>query len=217
MAIYEMAGLRVDMSPQHVLTAQRAAAYRVDGKHVDITLHGEGDPWEEHAAFAQSFYEQLLGFDGFLLHASAVQLNGKAYLFSASSGTGKSTHASFWRTALGATVINDDKPAIRCINGVFHACGTPFSGKHDLSAPVCVPLGGIALLQRGDQNAAYPADITEALWFILNQTLRPQSAEQYNVLLSLIERLLAAVPVYVVSCTNDPSAAHACKAAFTAK
>lgn len=217
MPYYRMAGLTVAMSPKYKVTAQRAAAYRIEAETADMTVVGDGDAWEEHAELARSFYEQLLRFDGFLLHASGIALDGKAYLFSAPSGTGKSTHAAFWRQEFAATVINDDKPAIRLIDGTFYACGTPFSGKHDLSAPVCVPLGGIAVLRRGEKNAAERLSASAALWALLNQTLRPDNAAEYTQLLSLLERLIASVPVYAVSCTNDPSAAHFCRATMLAK
>ncbi len=216
MPFYRMAGLTIAMQPQHALTIDRAEKYRVDAEKADVTLVGTGDPWAEHAALAQSFYEQLQSFDGFLLHASAVSYNGKAYLFSAPSGTGKSTHASYWQNELGAAIINDDKPAIRLIDGVFYACGTPFSGKHDLSSPVCVPIGGIAVLSRGSDNAAHPLSMTEALWALLNQTLRPNDAAAYMQLLSLLEQLLTAVPVMAITCTNEPLAARVCLEAFQA-
>ena len=214
---YRIAGLTVAMQPQHNVTLRRAEKYRTDAELADITLVGDGDAWEEHAALAQSFYEQLLSFDGFLLHASAVAYNGKAYLFSAPSGTGKSTHAAYWCSELGAVVINDDKPAIRLIDGAFYACGTPFSGKHDLSASLCVPLGGIAVLSRGQENTAHRLSTTEALWSLLNQTLRPEDTASYMKLLSLVETLLTNVPVMAISCTNDPTAAHACLTALTAE
>ncbi|MFR5584255.1 MAG: hypothetical protein ACLTLQ_10945 [[Clostridium] scindens] len=65
---------------------------------------------------ALSFIENLFRKGGMMLHASAVEVDGKAYLFSADSGTGKSTHTKQWQNYFGkerALIINDDKPAIR--------------------------------------------------------------------------------------------------------
>lgn len=44
-----------------------------------------------------------------------LEIDGKAYMFSAPSGTGKSTHAKLWRDCFGdrVTMINDDKPLIK--------------------------------------------------------------------------------------------------------
>ena len=109
----------------------------------------------EYMGTGTYFARQLLRFDGFQLHSSAVMLDGKAYLFSAPSGTGKSTHTEKWCRLFGAKLLNDDKPALRCQDGTWMAYGTPWSGKHDLSEPVGVPLGGIAFLKRGEENRIY--------------------------------------------------------------
>ena len=217
MPIYEIAGIKVDMTPRYALTARRAAPYRVVTDQADIVLHSEGDAGEEYAVLAREFYEKLLGFDGFLLHASAVELDGKAYLFSAPSGTGKSTHAAFWRERFGARIINDDKPAVRRINGTFYACGTPFSGKHDISQPVCVEIGGIAMLRRGDRTTATRVDIAKALWAVLNQTIRPTDAEGCERMLGLLEEMLTRIPVFEVYCTKEVQAAETVKDAMTAQ
>ncbi len=217
MPIYEIAGLKVEMTPRYALTARRAAPYRVVTDHKDMCLSGDGGATEEYAALARDFYEKLLRFDGFLLHASAVELDGKAYLFSAPSGTGKSTHAAYWREQFGARIINDDKPAIRRINDTFYACGTPFSGKHDISQPVCVEIGGIAMLRRGEETTVSRLDVAHALWALLDQTIRPTDAAGVERMLGLLEELLSRVPVFAVHCTNDAAAAHIVQTAICAE
>ncbi len=99
-------------------------------KHPDVS-----DDVGEHMSTANSFYTKLLDFDGIRLHSSAVVVDGRAYLFSATSGTGKSTHTGLWLELFGdkAYIINDDKPAVRLRDGVWYAYGTPWSGKHDNS------------------------------------------------------------------------------------
>lgn len=214
MPLYNIAGLTVAMQPQYELLMSRAERYRLhdDTYTPDLTVTGEGNEIEEYAAFARSFYEQLPLFDGFLLHASAVELDGKAVAFSAPSGTGKSTHAAFWRSRFGAEIINDDKPAVRLIDDTFCACGTPFSGKTDQSRNVCVPLVAIAFLERAEHTFVEKLPASAALWSLLNQTLRPKDAAQYDRLLTLVERLFAQIAVYRIGCTNDPSAAEIAKA-----
>ena len=73
--------------------------------------------------------------NGIIFHSSAIAVDGQAYLFTAPSGTGKSTHARLWRELLGDKVImvNDDKPIVRLIDGEFYVYGTPWNGKHRLS------------------------------------------------------------------------------------
>ena len=208
MALYSIAGLSVEMTPVHPLTALRAERYRVQDGTAQMTLVGSGDANEEYAALAQSFYEQLPLFGGLLLHASVVEHNGEAYAFSASSGTGKSTHAAFWQTELGAHIINDDKPALRLMEGRFCACGTPFSGKHDKSRNVCVPLKAIVFLKRGASVLVRRLSMQEALYAVLSQTLRPNDADGVDRMFALLENLLCEVSVYEATVPNDPSAAQ---------
>lgn len=215
MPLYSMAGLCVAMTPQHTLTLSRAMPYRIETGTPVFELIGGGDANEEYANLARSFYEQILIFDGFLLHASAVELDGKAVAFSAPSGTGKSTHAAFWQTALDARIINDDKPAVRLMDGVFHACGTPFSGKAALSRNVCVPLHAIVFLKRAEQVTVRRLSTNEALYLLLGQTLRPTDAALYERLLSLMERLLSQTAVYEAGVPNDSTVALAVKNAIT--
>ena len=117
-------------------------------------------------------------------------LDGKAYLFSANSGTGKSTHTEKWCRLFGATYLNDDKPVLRYINGLWMAYGTPWSGKHDLSSPVGVPLGGIAFLERGDENRICPMGANQAVPRLLHQSLWRLSQQQMEAQLTLMDKLV---------------------------
>lgn len=208
MVLYTFAGLCVEMEPRFSLTSSRLEAYRcMDACAPDMTLRGEGDAFAEHAALARSFYTQLLSFDGFLLHGSAIEYHGKAVVFSAPSGTGKSTHAAYWCDNLGASIINDDKPALRVMNGIFHACGTPFSGKHDRSRPVNIPLAAIVFLQQSNVNSVSALSTADAVALLLSQTLRPQHTADVESLLALLDRLLLSVPLYTAGVRNEAAAA----------
>ncbi len=212
MGLYRIADIIVEMHPRFPLLAERAKPYMIDSGTPAIVLSSCGDdPFTEYSETAKVMYTAFLRFDAFFLHASAVELDGKAYLFSAPSGTGKSTHTAFWRQELGANVINDDKPIVRMIDGVFYACGTPFSGKKDLSRNVCVPVGGIASLERASENGGCRLDTHKALWMLLNQTLRPKDITEYERLLVLLERAVTSIPFYTIRCVNDPSAAYAAR------
>ena len=164
----------------------------------------------EYISTGWSFYRQLLGFDGMLLHASAVMMDGKAYLFSAPSGTGKSTHTALWCRVFGedrAKILNDDKPALRLEDGAFYAYGTPWSGKTDQNINVRVPVAGICILGRGEENTIRPYKGRQAIHDILEQTIRPQDQNLTENLLELLDRLLQTVPVWKMECNMDPQAA----------
>ena len=155
------------------------------------------------------FYFELLRLGGLMLHSSAVVAGGVAYLFSGPSGVGKSTHTGNWLKIIdGAYILNDDKPALRLIDGRFYACGTPWSGKHDISRNEIVPLGGICFLERDDTNWIESVSGTEAVALLLSQTTRNIRPERMNSLLELVDRLIADVPVYRLHCTAGISAAE---------
>lgn len=171
----------------------------------------------EYMTSGFAFYKELLRYGGLMLHSSCVVLDGKAYLFSANPGTGKSTHTQLWLERFGqrAYILNDDKPALRLIDGKWHACGTPWSGKYDISVNRCVPVGGIAMMERSEENRLTPFSGTEALTAILPQVVRPRKKEYRVCLLELLDQLLRAVPLWKFECNNfAPDALDAAYAAM---
>ena len=156
------------------------------------------------------FCKGLLDFGGFMLHSSGVAYENKAYLFSAASGTGKSTHTEIWQKVFGedkAVIINDDKPVIRADGGSFFAYGTPWSGKSDKNLNIKVPLQGICFLERSKTNHIERISSKEAVMLILNQTVRPPELDIMDKLLVILDGLLKTVPVYRLGCNMEDEAA----------
>ncbi len=152
------------------------------------------------------FYEHLTRFSGVMLHASCVEYEGKAYLFSAPSGTGKSTHTHLWVKYLnGARIINDDKPAIRLVDGKFYAYGTPWSGKTDESINQGFPIVGICFLERGENNIEKIPGI-KALKLFMDQTVRPANKELMLNAVDIINNILTDIPIYKLSCDMSKEA-----------
>ena len=224
---YQIAGLAVDMDISG-RTQLQAEPYLVPANGpADITLTCDArrvlelNPdlqtleMAEYMGTGAIFARHLLRFDGSYLHASAVILDGKAYLFSANSGTGKSTHTEKWCRLFGAVCLNDDKPALRLVDGVWYAYGTPWSGKHDLSTPTGVPLGGIAFLKRGEENAIRPMTATEAVPLMLHQSQWKLSKDQMEAQLALMDKLLQQTPIWELTCRNDDAAAILSRDAMT--
>ncbi len=147
--------------------------------------------------------------NAFFMHSSAIMVDGQAYLFTAKSGTGKSTHTRLWREHLGdrAVMINDDKPLIRLIDGKFYAYGTPWNGKHRLSTNIKVPVKAVCILNRGEQNRIESISPKDALIKILDQTLRPTKPELVEKELGLIGEFLKSVNLYRLWCNVSLDAA----------
>lgn len=164
----------------------------------------------EYLSSGAAFYLQLLLFHGMLLHSSAIIKDGYAYLFSAPCGTGKSTHTSMWRKAFGeenVQMLNDDKPALRLEDGRWYAYGTPWSGKTAQNTNVRVPLGGVCMLARGETNEIVPYGGVKATLELLEQTVRPGTAQGRARLLEMLSHLQETVPVWKLKCTPTPEAA----------
>lgn len=163
----------------------------------------------EYLFYGTEFYNALVHFNGIMLHSSCVVNNGKAYLFSATSGTGKSTHTQLWlKQYPDAYILNDDKPAIRiCPDGIY-AYGTPFSGKTDLNVNTRVPIGGICMLSRGEKNQIERISTEYALCGILSQTVRPSKEEEMDKVLTTLDKIVSETPVYKLACNMDISAAR---------
>ena len=145
------------------------------------------------------FYNEILRYNGMMLHASAIALDGKAYLFSGPSGMGKSTHTRLWQQIFGdaAVVFNDDKPALRKIDGIWYAYGTPWCGKDGINQNMKVPLGGICFLKRGDENVIRPLGSDEAMRKVISQTVRKfWKTERLELMLNLIEQLVHDIPFF---------------------
>lgn len=149
---------------------------------------------------AYQFYKELVGFGGFYLHSSAVVVDGKAYLFSGFPGAGKSTHTRNWQEIFGkdaAVIINDDKPALRRIDGVWYAYGTPWCGKDGINANEKAPVAGVCFLVKAEHNKIRRLSVWEAMQRVMSQTIyRFQSADTLDRMLSHLEQFLQEVPVF---------------------
>lgn len=163
----------------------------------------------EGLAVYRKIAEWMPSQDTFLFHGSAVAVDGQGYLFTAKSGTGKSTHTRLWREMLGerAVMINDDKPLIHVnTDGSAVIYGTPWNGKHNLGNNIVVPLKAICILKRDSENHIERIQKNEAYPMLLQQSYRPADPVAMVQTLQLIERINTAF--YRLGCNMDPEAAR---------
>lgn len=161
----------------------------------------------ESIALQYALCQAAILHDCIVIHASSIQKDGAAYIFAAPSNTGKSTHSRMWREVFGdrVSMINDDMPLLRRLEGTWYVCGTPWNGKHGLGFNCMVPLRAVSLLSRGE-NSVRPFQDED--WpYLLNQFLRPYEAKLMNCTLDLLELLLKEIPVYHMFCTPTHQAA----------
>jgi hypothetical protein len=168
------------------------------------------DPFLDRAVIQRKIAEQLLEKDVLLIHGSAVAVDGEGYLFTAKSGTGKSTHTRLWMQCFGdrAMMVNDDKPFLRFEKEEILLCGAPWSGKHGLHTNITVPLKGICLLERGSENVISTLTADEIFPRLQKEGCAPLDAKSLPQFEALIQSLAMRIPAWKMQCTKDMEAAR---------
>lgn len=216
---YKIADLIIEMDCTGLIMVNHSQAYRTNEMlSGDISLpidpmrlqkarsdhpHLSLNEWE-YLLSGMDFARELLSFDGFCLHASAVALDQQAILFSGPCGSGKSTQAGLWQNYFGndrTQIINDDKPAIRLLENEFNAYGTPWSGKSNLNQNIKVPIQAIVFIRQHHENRIKKLDNKEAVKLLIYQSIKPKDSERMGKLLFLLDALIKSIPVYQLDCT----------------
>lgn len=154
------------------------------------------------------FRNKIIFHRGLVVHAAAIEWEGKGIMFSAPSGTGKSTQADLWKRYMGAVVLNGDRPAIRVLEDQPYVYGTPWSGSSPEYLNRRAPLKAIILLEQAKENKIRQLDSHEALVRLLPRCFIPYFAEGeiMNLALENLERIIMVTPIYLLSCRPDKEA-----------
>ncbi len=168
------------------------------------------DGYFETLAVYRKIAEKMIEYDTFLFHGSCISVDGMGYLFTAKSGTGKSTHTSLWRKFFKnrAVMVNDDKPLIKLTENDVIVYGTPWNGKHNLGENIAVPLKAICILERSTENSISEISKSEALPMLLQQVYRPYNPQLLIKTVDLINKTRNKVKLYRLKCNMDISAAE---------
>ena len=185
-------------------------ALRQEALEEGIKVRVFTDPFLDRTVIQRKVAEYLFDRKVLMTHGSTVAVDGKAYLFTAKCGTGKSTHTRLWRQVFGdrAVMVNDDKPFLKLTEAGVFACGSPWSGKHGLDANITVPLQGICILERGKENRIARIAWSEALPMLLHQSYCPLEPDKRARFESLVKQLAERTPLWRMYCNVDPSAAE---------
>lgn len=154
--------------------------------------------YEYTAIYRKFIYVLMERYNGFFFHCSAISVDNQAILFTAQSGTGKSTHRNLWMRVFGdrVTVINDDKPIIRKIDGEFYVYGTPWQGKESIGNNIRVKAKALCFLSRSKENYIGKISTVSALSRAMNQTIRPKEPQLMSNLLDLLDGFFKQVDTY---------------------
>lgn len=161
----------------------------------------------ETLAVYRKIVTKLLEFDTFLMHGAVIAVGDKAWLFTAPSGTGKTTHINLWlKNIPGSYVVNGDKPLIH-IGDDCTVYGTPWAGKEGMNHNVGVKLCGIIFLNRGVDNHIEQVSLKTVLPMFIQQCYRPKNKAGLEKTLVLLSRLGQKTPLYQLYCNMNDEAA----------
>lgn len=151
----------------------------------------------ETLAVYRKISEEILDYNIFLMHGAVVAHADTAYMFTAASGTGKTTHIMKWLENLDdAYVVNGDKPLIKITDKEIIACGTPWCGKERLGNNCMVPMKAIAFMERGEKNEIKEITFEDAITFLMKQTYMPKNAALIRKTLELVSKMKNKVKMY---------------------
>lgn len=195
-----------------------SARYKIsDMSHISTAARADCWDWATNSSFlwpGLSLPQLLLPFRCLVFHASYIAHDGGALLFTAPSGTGKSTQAELWRVHRGARVLNGDKAAVR-LSGAPMAHGMPFSGTSGICENVSLPLRGVVVLSQAKENSVRRLGPSAAVAALGANVFADRSiAEEWSAALNLLLDLAASVPVYALACTPDERAVCALEEAM---
>lgn len=164
----------------------------------------------EDICLYRAIAEQLPLFDRTVFHGAAIEVGGRGYIFTAPSGTGKTTHISLWRKAFGdeVRIINGDKPILRLDGERVDVCSTPWMGKEGLGTISEAPLDAIVLLKRSSENKMTKIAPSECFPDLVKQFYLPRESVSKLKAIEIVDRVLKSVPVYLLECNMSLDAAQ---------
>ena len=204
----EKTNISVAISPLDIMLERQKTAW--EDAQEGLPIRNLSDNMLEITALQRKITEEFFSRNILLFHGSVVAIDGNAYLFTAKSGTGKSTHTRLWREVFGdrAVMVNDDKPFLEIRENQVIAHGSPWNGKHRLGENISLPLRAICILERGETNEIHPITPAQALPMLIQQSQRPQDKSKLPIYMDLIDQLSSRVSFYRMRCNMDPQAAR---------
>lgn len=158
--------------------------------------------------------DALLPYGRILFHGAAILWRGRAWIFTANSGTGKTTQYMLWKLCFGEEIqiLNGDKPLLEFREDGIIVHPSPWRGKEALGSQQSAPLGGILLLEQSTKNSMCRLRAKEAAGPLLTQLLfTRKNTDDVRAACALEERLLAQVPVWLLQNRGDAASAALCR------
>lgn len=158
------------------------------------------------------FHRQLLLRRACVLHAACISAGGKAILFTAPSGTGKSTQAALWEEHAGAETVNGDRILLRRRGDGWYAFGYPCCGSSGICLNRTLPLGAIVVLEQSLENSVLPLPAGKKIRSLAAaMEFYHWDGSEMDMVFDLAAEIAAAVPVVGLRCRPDGDAVETLK------
>ena len=149
----------------------------------------------------------LLHRGSLILHASYIIWNGRAILFTAPSGTGKSTQAELWAEAKNAEIINGDRAVLREKDGGMWSYSLPFAGSSGICLNKSAPVRAVVVLAQAAENSVCELAPAEAIKHLYSQyALNRWNREEVEAVLGVLTKMVRKIRVVKLDCRPDQSA-----------
>ncbi len=221
----KIADFIIEIHPKYQMIERMCSDYRVsDNENSLFSIQAEdmeimqekqqGDFGDYEICEALVIYRkicyEILNSQAFLMHSAVIAKDGEAYVFSAPSGTGKTTHIRLWQELFGddVEVVNGDKPIFRFHDGVLYVYGTPWNGKEGMGRNMRCPVKAFAFIERNMTNQIRRLDDGEIITRIFHQVLMPNDEERLDSFMDTLERVMEKYPFYLLECNKDIEAAE---------
>ncbi|MDL2302612.1 hypothetical protein LJC58_09730 [Lachnospiraceae bacterium OttesenSCG-928-D06] len=170
-------------------------------------LHSYIRDLDSNELFLRLFHMYSYGMiyhNALMLHGVVMEYEGKGYIISAASGTGKSTHARMWRNHENALILNGDKALVRYENGSWFAYGAPWYGTSGECINRKVPLAALVMLDRGEHNEICKENTLWKISRLLERIYAPTfDVRTFETAMNTVESLVAGIPVIHLKCLPD--------------
>lgn len=196
----------VEVTPEDLIREQEIARQQDIRDGIPVQTYTQ--EYLETIALYRKIAEPLLQYHCIIFHGAVVALDGEGYLFTAKSGTGKTTHIKLWTdNILNSYILNGDKPLLKVDNGVIIVCGTPWRGKENYGVNQNLPLKALCILERSKENHISEISPQEAFPILFQQCHHVDDVACMEQIIGLLGMLSHSVGLYRLGCNMEAEAA----------
>ncbi len=226
----EFAKMNIEINCEYDYTRRFCRDYITDGnpdfsvkvKSSDIDEEIEASPYNPSRGYAEcicayrEIAKQLPFYKSFVFHGVVISYNNNGYLFTAPSGTGKTTHIMLWKKYVeGMEIVNGDKPIITVDGDRVTAFATPYAGKEGFQNHSQTDVKAMCIIKRGTENRITKVKAGDCLSDIVKQIYIPPETEAVMNSLELLDNMLKNIDVYVLECDISEEAVRCSFEAMT--